>query len=339
MMGITGTSLTREHPCLSCCRHIRLPGVASLLGVLAGCLDGPTEIVREAGSPPSLGIQTSRTVVDEPIDRFVVSIGASGDFRPGRPITITLAARANLRSDGAVLRMAVPEIHLAQLTSWDDDFSYEVNRVVPAAHETTVGDLPSGGSRTETVVVTPLTAGYYRVVATARPSTPVPLSLDGRWIQNVSVAEAWLLVTEAGGEILATFDRSRVPTGYRQQPGPFRRESSRSAGQAVRPPGDRARLPPVAGPPAVNAPMPSGTPDAVTFRAIYWDVDSSAYRPVASALFQVDGCTVPEGQFICNNEDWEQVTWGYTDPSGYYYLLGCSQGVEEYWSMVWTHAG
>jgi len=81
-------------------------------------------------------------------------------------------------------------------------------------------------------------------------------------------------------------------------------------------------------------------PDVITFRAIYWNVDASAFQPVASAWYQLGACTIPENQFVCNPEDWQTIATGFSDPSGYFYLLGCEGSqVDEYQSNLLTYAG
>lgn len=326
-------------------RHVnaaQASGLAAFLVLLNACAEQPTAVQEPASQLPSLQ-PVDRTVEVEVVDRFHLVIRATGAFRPGTPIEITVDAGANLTTDAVQLRVTVPEIELAKLTSWGDGFSYETDRVLPAALATQPAHMDRGETTSETTVVTPLAPGYYRAVATINSTITQPLTHEGRWIRNSAVAEVWLLVTDVGGEWTAEFDRARIPDGQRQQPGPFKRQT----GQRRDPGGQQQGQTRGRGPYAEDASGPSATvaagamtPDVITFRAIYWNVEASAYQPVPSALYQLDGCTVPEYAFVCYPDDWHQIAWGASDQSGYFYFLGCEgSDVDEYQANLLTYAG
>lgn len=146
--------------------------------VLAGCSEHPAGLLQRAS--PSIVSQALDGAEVGALDRFQLSIRASGAFRPGLPINVTADALVNLPTDGVQLRITVPEMELARLSSWSEGFSLRLNYGLPAMLETQPTTMGAGAGLDRTGVVTPLAPGYYRVVATIRSAVPQPLAYEGR---------------------------------------------------------------------------------------------------------------------------------------------------------------
>jgi hypothetical protein len=63
--------------------------------------------------------------------------------------------------------------------------------------------------------------GYYQVIASASAENADLRTKSGEWIKNTASRSLWLWVSDAGGKVTETFDRSLFPDGARQQPGPL----------------------------------------------------------------------------------------------------------------------
>ena len=63
--------------------------------------------------------------------------------------------------------------------------------------------------------------GYYQVIASASAENAELQTESGEWIKNTASRSIWLWVSDAGGKVTETFDRSLFPDGARQQPGPL----------------------------------------------------------------------------------------------------------------------
>lgn len=233
----------------------------------------------------------------------------------------------------------MPEITLAARTGWGETFSYDVGAEVSPVLRTQPRSLDRGSTSAEVVEVTPQAPGYYRATVSVRSASPqTPNTFERMWVSNVRVVEVWLLVLDTGGRVTTEYERANVPPGYQHQPGPFRRTSGPP--QAPDSPArDAPRRAAGASSTRLDIENRSLTPDVITFQAIYWNSDASAYHPLVGAKFQVDTCVVEEWQFICDPENWQTAVSGATNSQGYYYLEGCTTSNAEYWSTLWTHAG
>ena len=290
--------------------------------------------------PPVISLVTSSDENEVmTLDRFDLTLKAEGQFRPGEPIRITAESHANLSTDDVRLSIVAPEIELAALSSWSDGFSYEVGRVLPAALSTVPERMERSATRTSSISVTPMAAGYYRVVATIRSTSPQASTHEGQWVRNTAVAEVWLLIAEIGGRSTPTFDKGIIPADYLKQPGPFRRTSIQG-GLGDDGPSDDA--PPHGPNPGSGDSYHSDhrgvtlTPGLITFRTVYYNIETAAYEIVPSADVKVYACTLPPVQFTCNPEDWHQTAWGYSDNSGLFYYE-CQE--DYYGSVASTNAG
>lgn len=310
--------------------------ISGLLALVTACSTEPVGVSPSLNDP----IASVGQAVDMPVvDRFQLSLGVQGIIAAGAGIQVTAVGRANLPTEAVQVRVLVPELELAQSSDWGDGFSFRVNQPIPAALSTEPRRLERGDSVSGTVSVTPLVPGYYRVVATIQSLQSQAISHEGHWVRNVQVAEIWLLVTATGGIVTQDFEAQRIPANFVKEPGPFRHGSSSL--QVPKP--DRffegtTHGPNVGGTALFGSDFSSSslTPGAITFRAIYFNADASAYEPVANADTKVQVCTVPPFQFACNPEDWTQALWTYTSDSGYV-VFDC-QG-DQYSVDIETHAG
>src|SRR5688572_29265565 len=264
------------------------------------------------------------------VDRFTVSLRTDGSYRPGSPIQIVVDVVANLRTSDAELRVTLPEVEAAKMSGWDETFAYPVNQPIPAAVARR-RPLDRGVGFREQLVVSIPAPGYYRVVATVAHRGEPDLVQAGRWIRNTVVAEVWLLVAESEGRATTSFDTTRVPTGKLRQPGPFRTKPSRRSNDHDEQSGFGERM---RGPSAQSAAY--STLEFITYRALYYNIDSSSYEPVSSALAVIRCCEKLETQFICDEES----TWhedSYTTDAQGYFLFVCAG--DEYEGEVTTYAG
>lgn len=326
--------MSRVHPPMRLTRSTFL-GVATSALLISGCWDEPTvtasSLPVESELTSSRGSTTGRTHV-RVLNRFELELTASGTLRPGEPIEISVGARALLPTSSAELRIHVPEMELADLSGWGDAFRYDSSGPVPPVLSTVRSQLARDQRMADRTQVTPLVAGYYRVVATLTPTEPAARVFAGLNVQNQAVAEIWLLVTETGGKVTQDYDEAVFPSGVANQPGPFRR--SRALDRRKPTSGEiDARVSHASSRQGASAMMGG---DFITFHARYYNVDISAYDNAESVKFVVDGCTIPEQQFICESEDWEEVDSGYADGSGLFYFP-CTG--DEYEVYVSTYAG
>lgn len=298
--------------------------------ILAACTD------YDSATGPSYSTGQSRqpAVRDMPsIDRFALSISAEGTFKPGEAIRIVVEASSNLPTEAAELKVILPEVELARRSAWDEGFTFDSDGDrLPPSHVRTLTALPQVGAIRDVVTVTIPAPGYYRAVAVLRSAQAEPLVFAGRWLQNQSVTEIWLLVTEDGGSATTEFEPNRIPEGQIRNPGPFRRASlpgKRNAGQA----GTNV-VSTIDGRSDGQATML--TPDLITYYAKYYNDDTDQYEIVPGASFVVNGCTLPPLQLACEPEDWYQLTTGASDANGAFYFE-CTG--DEYEVNANTHAG
>lgn len=284
----------------------------------------------------------ARSIEQAPLARFVVTIEALGPLRPNSPINLTVRVQAVLPTSRTVLRVATPEIELAARRSWGEDFSLDVGQPVRPARITNPVHMEAGSGFEESISLHVARPGYYRVVAHVTSLDEQPLSFNGLWVRNAEVIEVWLFVTESGGVLTAEFEPERIPSQYDPQPGPFRRQRGRPLTgidaelEVERHSGPSAGESAEAHPALLDV---AGASDYIELGAVYYHIILEMYTPLEGARFDLKGCTKQEWQFICESEDWVDISWGFTDNAGKFYLFNCSSGPTEYEAEVRTHAG
>jgi len=172
----------------------RLLFTGTTLLMASACAEQPAAVRDQ--STATMGAASSQATDLPVVARFQLSLRAAGGFRPATPIQIVAEGRANLPTEGVQIRVSLPEIELSRLSAWGEGFSFEANRVLPAALSTEPRRLERGDSISGAVVVTPLAPGYYSVVATIQSVQSQPLTYEGQWTRNTAVVEAWLFVTD-----------------------------------------------------------------------------------------------------------------------------------------------
>lgn len=226
------------------------------------------------------------------MDRFEVQVRASGSFRPGQPIQITVTGKANLRTSDAVVQLVLPEAAAARRAGWARlDYGHE------GAVDAEFADrqpISRGQSLTRTANVTIPKPGYYQVVASiiqrsqdAGDEQPA----DGDLVQNVAHDEIWIWVSDSGGRVTDTFEPERIPESMHRVPGPLTPVSEAPPTTVQKAPIDGPR--PSRAP--AGGPRPSHAPYAgwVDLHAMYWNNDVlnaggtyGALRPIPNARYE-----------------------------------------------------
>jgi len=179
--------------------------------VRAEALTGAAAAQQQSGGVPGI----------PDLPRVEPSIKASGSFRPGEPITLTVHADARYGATDVQLQVTAPEIQSAKATAFGKHYRLLSNTSIPAVAEWPLGGMSKGQQQTRAFQITVPAPGYYRLYAIASAS-PAPKSYDDPFVMNQYFVERWLLVTAQGGVLLNSFDRSRIPQGAFQGAGPFR---------------------------------------------------------------------------------------------------------------------
>lgn len=249
--------------------------------LVAGCSDDgesptePSESQAQFGTPSSDNLSDLGT---RSLARFNVDVQASGSFQPGKPIQLTVTARANLATRDAEVRLILPEVAAARLSSWE---TVEVPVEVPLPAEATQrSSLVRGQTVRQQTSVTIPKPGYYMVVASVLQRSDEPPTENGQLVQNVAHEVIWLWIDENGGRVTREFDRSLFPAGARPQSGPL--------GSKRAPPRMRPRRSNADGAAGQNRLLPSMTTAASSasemhYQVTYWHQDSAKYVPLAKA--------------------------------------------------------
>ena len=145
-----------------------------------------------------------------------LDIQVKGPLTPGSNVHLSVEARGDLPAEQTHLRLTLPElsalnIKKAQLTT---------GKPLPAqgSWRQAVGSGQTLQRQTTTRINEP---GYYQVIASASAENAELQTESGEWIKNTASRSIWLWVSDAGGKVTETFDRSLFPDGARQQPGPL----------------------------------------------------------------------------------------------------------------------
>lgn len=205
---------------------------AALCGavLLAACDDdlpsAPETVVEGVGG----GLQAPRAVA-----RFGVEVRASGSFRPGQPIQITVNARGNLRTSDAELRLVLPEAAALRAGGGRQMHMHLGEAPTPDLSERV--SMGRGQSLTRTANITIPSPGYYQVIATVEQrSDPAGDEQDpaGLPANNLEHDVIWLWVAESGGAATDDFEPDRIPRGMHVVPGPLTPETQSRPGSGER---------------------------------------------------------------------------------------------------------
>lgn len=286
----------------------------------------------DSSRPP---LQNSPT--DMPVtDRFTLDLAAEGSFQPNQPVNLRVRVSGITDVPNARLRMVLPEVSAARTSGWGSEFRYPVNvRAEPTLTHTL--NISHGSNYDYSVRVQVPAPGYYHVVVTLQAPDDLPRVEDGSWTRNTIVREAWLLITNEGGGLTSEFERSNIPSPYIGEGGPFRRPGVGSTRETsvAEPELDSSRH----GPSATADWREPSLYDDITWQVLYYHALDETYYPLPNAYYALRGCIREPEQFICEEEQFEEIETGSTDANGYI-TFGCE--VDEYegeavtWSSTFT---
>ena len=303
-------------------RYSELTVVSLVLVVLAACEpSAPTTPLPE----PTLAVtedHASGHTEFRSVPRFTIDVDAIGTFRPGEPVEVIIRGMVHIPTSDAELRVVLPEVRAAARSEWGDGFAVPVGEPLAPSLSRDFG-ADSGLEISERISVTVPAPGYYRVVATLRNRSPSDHVRDGAFVYNVAHGEAWLWIDEDGGGVTPEMDLAVFPENAVREPGPFRSVSQSYAG------------PPRQGTDAAGSIALQGTPNAITYRSIYFNFDTDQFEAVPYAGVTVETCTVPSMQFVCEEPDWVHFLTSQTDSDGYV-NFDCPEEVDEYRGWVVT---
>lgn len=261
--------------------YLRAALCGAALVTASACNDDPTGPGLGGGlGPGSGGLSAPRSM-----ERFSVDVRASGSFRPGQPIQITVTGKANLRTGDAAVQLVLPQAAAARRAGWarmeyGEDGSVEAEFV--DRHS-----MARGQSLTRTANVTIPKPGYYQVVASVYQRSAAATDEQpsgGELVQDVAHEEIWLWVAESGGQATEAFEPERIPADMHQVPGPLTplSQAPPATGTETRtgPRAQRSRAP--GGPRLSHA----GYADYVDLHAMYYNNDVSALRPIPNARYE-----------------------------------------------------
>ena len=251
-------------------------------------------------------------------DRFAVQVRATGSFRPGQLVQITVTGRANLRTRDATVRLVLPEVAAARAAGWSGMHLPVGEPLAPDLSERSA--LAHGQSLTRTANVVIPRPGYYQVVATLEREAPADddeRPSRGELSQDVAHAEIWLWIAESGGKATDRFDASLFPAGTYAIPGPLTPTTqSRPGASSDAPAAVRTSLAP-GGPRATHA----GSAGYVQSHAVYFNNDKGTTSPIPNARAQYTiytrGGAVVRTDKINTDATGNSYTTCYSDANGY----------------------
>lgn len=277
--------------------------VASVV-LTAACDDEPTG--------PGGGPQTDEhAVAVRTVPRFGVNLEATGSFRPGQPIQITMTAEALIPSQDARIEIVLPEEASARMRGGYDDFRHERGTRLPAAAARTVS-LGQGGRAVERYTVTFPQPGYYTVWGSAR-SDEVAV-VDSGVVQNEAHDGLFIYVDEQGGRVTERFDPTLLPPNAAQELGPLRdRPSVRPAPANLQRPPRRSGSAAPASSARMNRQLSGSTYELVVD---YYNTGLGQFTPLGYAQYFLT--------FYDANFNYLRQETSYLPPSGSL-LIGCNE--------------
>ncbi|MDX2121642.1 MAG: hypothetical protein SF070_11385 [Gemmatimonadota bacterium] len=209
-----------------------------VLGLLACQDESPTAQREITGT--SLEPSNVDAIEPRPLQAFVVSLNASGAFRPGEPISFAIDVANSIDVKQGKVTLILPEVEAARRQGWKLD-SVPRGVALPAAGAWAhAGDAGSSVRYTANLVIP--VPGYYRAIASANASVGLRDETTGRTVNNHAHAEVWFLVTDSGGGVTAGFDDRLLPDTAFPGAGPFRSSKGIHSAAKALPAGARAGL-------------------------------------------------------------------------------------------------
>ncbi len=248
-------------------RHVVRAALCSAV-VLAACGD-------DLPSGPVDGDGVGTLTAPRAVARFGVDVRASGSFRPGQPVQITVNARGNLRTSDAEVRLVLPEA--AALRAGGGQRMHVHVGEAPAAELKERMPLGRGQAVTRTANVTFAQPGYYQVIASVEQrsdNSADEQDAEGLPANNVEHHMIWLWISENGGTVTEDFEAARIPAGMHVAPGPLTPQTEPLPGTS----GERATGP-------GTAPRPAGVRASHAPYAGWVDIHAGYSNPDAGGAF------------------------------------------------------
>jgi hypothetical protein len=246
--------------------------------VLAACDDDlPSAPVDGEGGGGTSALSAPRAV-----PRFAVEARASGSFRPGQPIQITVTARGLLRTNDAEVRLVLPEV--AALRAGGGQRMHMPAGQAPTPDLRERMALGRGQVVTRTANVTIPRPGYYQVIASVEQRSDDAQDERDPDMPSNNVAHQmiWLWIAESGGAVTSDFEVERIPPGMHVTPGPLTPQTEPLPGASPRVPGDET-TPRPSGIRASHAPLAGW----VDLHAGYKNPDAGgAFTPLSMARYE-----------------------------------------------------
>lgn len=278
----------------------------ALGAALSGC-DAAEDIFGGGGGDGDDNPPTSASLA-----RFNVELRASGAFRPGQPVQLTMSVRALIPTSDATVDLVLPELAEAELRGgWENYQPVRGERLRPLASRRQA--LGRGAVAQHQASVTFPRPGYYSVWASVT-STDSAVQ-DGQPVQNAEHRVLYVWISETGGRVMDRFDPTLVPDGSMPGLGPLRpREAGGGGAAANRQVAQQAGY--------------------VNVLVDYWNADAQAYTPIPNARYNVQVYSSTGAQL--------QPMSGQTPASGFI-NIPCSAGyrfVVSVWAQNgWTTVG
>ena len=145
-----------------------------------------------------------------------LGVQVDGPLTPGSDVHLSVEARGDLPAEQTHLRLTFPE--LSALNAKKAQIRAGKPLRAQGSWRQAVGNGQSLRRQTTIRLEEP---GYYQVIASASAENADLRTKSGEWIKNTASRSIWLWISDAGGKVTETFDRSLFPDGARQQPGPL----------------------------------------------------------------------------------------------------------------------
>lgn len=179
-------------------------------------------------------------------------------------------------------------------------------------HATRRRDLAEGETLTERLVVNVPESGYYRFVVTASVPSNSPGIHRGYPVQNSRHLEGWLWINDVDGRYTVEFEPDVFPQDAYPGQGPLRMRFGETPQSSMASPQTYS-----------FASTSSAGSSGIQFLLKFYNNDTETFDPVPSAHYTIQVCTVPQQQFICEEQDWVTVASGATNSQGFTGMIDC----------------
>lgn len=255
-------------------------GALLALAFVAAC-DDPTSpggnVPPDPDGPPGL-VSSIRT-----LSRFSTTLTATGSFRPGQPVVITLSARALHGTQSAQLDIVLPEVARAELLGGYNAPPRPGAQIGPAVSRRT--GLGRGAETQERYVAVFPEPGYYSVWGSVRSDDPAVG--DSTLMQNEAHRVLYIYISESGGRVTERFEPDLLPPAAIRSLGPVRqREGVRPRPSGLpRPPRGTASASLASA--RVQPALSVGAQATMNIVASYYNASTGQYVPVADAEYEL----------------------------------------------------